>query len=209
MKKSFNKSSNKPYAVAITGSFGTGKSFVGDRLRESGYIVIDTDDIVRQILKKQNNITESIVKIFSDAVLSTNNNEYIKRNVLAQIIFKDDKKRKELESLLHPEVRKILSSFIVEYQNEKIIFVLIPLLYETNMQNYYDEVWCVVCDENIQLKRIQEKGFSLDEANGRIKAQLSQNDKAKHADFIIDNSGLADKTIRQINNRLEVIKQVQ
>ena len=200
---------NRSYLIAITGSFGTGKSFVGDHLCKSGYIVIDTDDIVRHILKNKNNVTDSIIKTFGNIVLSNNNHEYIKHNALAQIVFKDEKKRKELESVLHPEIRKILLSFIQEYKDQGVIFVLIPLLFEANMQSDYDETWCVICDENIQLQRIQEKGFSPDEAKGRINAQLLQEDKAKRADFIINNSGAKDKTIEQINSRLRIIEQAQ
>ena len=204
-----NKLFNKPYLIAITGSFGTGKSFVGDYLSTSGYVVIDTDDIVKYILNNKNNVTGHIVTMFGDLVLNKNSDEYIKRDVLAQIVFKDDKKRKDLESCLHPEVKKVLFSFIQENKNEKIIFILVPLLFEANVQHDYNEVWCIVCDENIQMQRIQDKGFSLEEAKSRIKAQLSQTDKAKHADFVIDNSGQKDKTIEQINNRLHITQQAQ
>lgn len=204
-----NKSFNKPYLIAITGSFGTGKSFVGNYLSTSDYIVIDTDDIVKHILNSKNNITDNIVKIFGNVVLNKNGDEYIKREVLANIVFQDDSKRKDLESYLHPEVKKILFSLIQEYKNEKVIFILVPLLFEANMQNDYNEVWCIICDENIQLQRIQNKGFSLEEVRNRIKAQLSQADKAKHADFVIDNAGSKDKTIEQINNRLHITQQAQ
>ena len=198
----------KPYIIAITGSFGTGKSLVGEILKEFGMYVIDTDDIVRDILKSKNQVTLKIVKEFGDEVINKNSESFINKSSLSSIVFNDAKKRKTLETIIHPEVRGILANLISFNKDKNIIVVLVPLLFESHLENLYNETWCVMCDEKMQLERLQEKGYSLGEASSRIKAQLSQGEKAKQSDFVLDNSSTKDKTKEQVIERLKQLAQL-
>lgn len=200
------KSYKKPYLIAITGSFGTGKSFVGSFLKNIGLLVLDTDDIVRKILSKKNKITKRIVKAFHGKGIVSNSKYFIDRNKLSKIVFNDATKRKKLESILHPEVRKEITKLITVNKNKKIIVVLIPLLYESGQEKMYNECWCVICKENIQLKRLVKKGFKKSDALSRIKAQLPQAKKAKMSDFVIDNSGTVKSTKLQVLERLKSLR---
>lgn len=194
------------YLIAITGSLGTGKSLVGEILKEFKFLVIDTDDLVREILKDKNKTTEQIVKEFGIGVINqnqTNNSGYIDRKSLASIVFNDEIKRKNLESIIHPQVREKLNEIFSLNKDKEIIFVLIPLLFESGLQDTYNEAWCVICDENIQLERLKNKGYSLEDARVRIKSQLSQKEKIKLSDFVIDNSKDRLKTKEQVISRLK------
>ena len=196
------------YLIAVTGNFGTGKSLVGKVLTDFGILTIDTDFIVKNILSSKNNVTERIVQSFGNQVLNVTNNEYINKTVLASLVFGDECKRKILEGIIHPEVAKVLKSIIVNEKEHKLIVVLIPLLFECNLQDSYDEVWCVVCRPEVQTRRLIEKGFSLDEIKKRIVAQIPQEEKAKKSDFVIDNSDDFLKTKEQIKGRLRQLAQL-
>ena len=194
-----------PFLLAITGGFGTGKSSVGNMLRRLKILVVDTDVLVRDILNNKNKVTEKIVKYFGREIANISANEYINRRRLAEIVFNEPYKRKKLESIIHPEVRSRLSEIIKSNRNKKIIAVLIPLLFESKMQKYYDEIWCVVCKRQIQVKRLKKKGFSLDEIKARINSQLPQIEKAKLSHYIIDNSGTIINTKKQVLKRLKLL----
>ena len=205
MRKTNNKT---PYIIGITGSLGTGKSLVGEILSKCTVLVIDTDFIVRDILRAKNPISKSIVSEFGQNILSSNSNEYVDRKILGSIVFKDESKRKTLESIIHPEVIKILKKKITQNSEKAIIAVLVPLLFESNLEKMFDEIWCVICDETIQMKRLQDKGFLLEDAKRRIKAQLSPNEKAKLSDYVINNSGTILETKEQVIKRLKQLAQL-
>ena len=196
-----------PFIIGITGSLGTGKNLVGSILSELGVFVIDTDEIVREILKTNNKITQNIADNFGDSILNKDNHEYIDRTALAKIIFNDENKRKKLESILHPEVKYLLSSVINLSKDRQIIAVLVPLLFEANLQNQFHETWCVICNKDVQMTRLLSKGYIIDDAKARINAQLTQDEKAKRSDFIIDNSGNEGITKEQIIKRLQLLAQ--
>ena len=198
----------KPYLIAITGSFGTGKSVVGNILRKLKNCVVDTDDIVRAVLANRNKITVKIVKEFGDEVLNNKKGKYINKTLLANIVFNNKLRRKKLESIIHPEVENKLKQFISKHCQKSVIFVLIPLLFECKLQKKYNETWCVICKENIRLVRLLNKGYLISDIKKRIKAQLSQNVKAKKADFVIDNSKTIEHTMKQVMHRLKLMAQL-
>ena len=201
-----NKSS---YLIAVTGVFGSGKSTVGKAVSKHSLSVIDTDDIVREILSKENEVINEIVSEFGKDVLSVNTAQYINKKNLAEIIFSDESKRKKLESILHPRVRAILNDeFILNKDKSAIIFALVPLLAEANFEDMFDEIWCVICDHSPRTERLLKKGFSLSEINARTSSQLPQDEKARRADFVIDNSGSVSETESQVNERLKQLAQL-
>ena len=201
MKSEKNKST--PYLIGITGSFGTGKSLVGEILEELGVTVVDTDEIVRNILKIKDNVTRKIQDEFGESVINIKTDEYIDRKALARLVFNDDSKRKKLESIIHPEVNKILDSFILQNKDKSIIAVLIPLLFECKLEDLYDEIWCVICKNEIQIERLIKKGFTQEDIKLRINSQLPPDIKIKKSDFVIDNSDIVNETKKQIILRLK------
>ena len=204
-KNNKNKT-NIPYLIGITGGFGTGKSLAGEILEELGIIVIDTDEIVRNLLKTKNNVTQKIQNEFGSSVVSNKSDEYIDRKTLASLVFNDNSKRKKLELIIHPEVNKILDFFISQNKDKSIIAVLIPLLFECGLENSYNEIWCITCKSEIQLGRLLKKGFTQEEIKLRVNSQLPIDVKVKKSDFVIDNSGTIDETKNQIILRLKLVQ---
>jgi dephospho-CoA kinase len=202
VKKRKNKDF-KPYLVAITGNFGSGKSAVGSLLKNDGFLLVDTDEIVNEILKNINPVTEKILAEFGSDIKNLNSDYLINKKKLASIVFIDETKRKKLEFIIHPAVEQTLSTIFSLSQLEKVIFVLVPLLFECNLEGNYHEVWCVKCDKNVQLSRLEGRGFSIEEAEKRISSQMSQDEKESLSDFVIDNSAQIENTKSQIDKRLK------
>lgn len=204
MRVLFNSKTISPYLIGITGGFGTGKSTVGEILEDLGLYVIDTDHIVSEILNGRNKVTTAIVRDFGEEILNESKaRTYINKTKLAKIVFYDEEKRKKLESIIHPEVRKRLDKIIKLNKDKEIIFVLVPLLFESDMEEKFDEIWCVICKRKTQIERLKKKGFKSNDIKARIKAQMSLNEKAKLSDYVIDNSGKRSKTKEQVVNWLE------
>lgn len=195
------------YKIGITGSYGTGKSTVGEILTKLGFPVIETDNIVQDLLKTKNYLTQNIVKEFGDTVLNNESSYFINKSALAELVFNDETKRKKLESLIHPVVRKSVSELISINSEKPLIFVLIPLLFESGLEHLYDESWCVICDEKIQIERLENKGISKEKAYLRILSQLPQSEKSKRSTFVINNSGTVNETKNQILDRLNLLAQ--
>ena len=191
-----------PYLVGVTGSFGTGKSLVGNLLKEEGIFVIDTDDIVQNILKTRNKTTQKIVAEFGKSIIN-NSAGYISRKKLGAVVFRNKLKRKKLELIIHPEVNRVLVRVISKNKKGGIIAVLIPLLFECGYENFFHEIWCVICKGKVQLQRLQKKGFTLSEAKARIEAQLPIKVKARKVDFVIDNSNDIKSTKKQVEKRFK------
>lgn len=202
MKELKNKQPKVPYLIAITGNFGTGKSLVGSILCEKKIPVIDTDDIVASILASKNKITNKIVNVFGEVVLS---HAKINKKALANIVFKNKTKRKLLELIIHPAVRNELKKFIKVNKAKKIVAVLIPLLFESGMEQNYHEIWCVTCSKDVQLKRLIKKGFTSKEIKLRLNSQMNQSFKASKSDFVINNSQSVSYTKKQVLERLKLL----
>jgi len=199
--------------IGITGTIGSGKSTLGNILLKMDVPVIDTDKIVHVLLDSDEQVKELIKENFPAAIEieGFGQNITISRKKLAGIIFKDAAAKRQLESILHPRVRQVCQQQIIERANmsEKIrlIAVLVPLLFENQLQTMYDTTWAVVADEKILRQRLSKRdALSDDEIDLRLAGQMTQEQKAKRADEVLDNSGdenqLADKVKRLVGSLL-------
>lgn len=185
------------YAVALTGSIGTGKSTVAKLLSEAGFDIIDADTIAHTMLNEQK---DAIAKLFGEDIVV---NDEVSRKALGAIVFADEAKRKKLEGLLHPLIyQRIESLSLALDKNEKPYFVDIPLFYE-GKRYPIGKVLVVYTSKERQLKRLMLRDKSaLHEAKQRIDAQLDIEEKVKYASYVIDNSGtlseLEQETLRMI-----------
>ncbi len=181
--------------IGITGTIGAGKSTVGKILAELGVPVIDTDKITHALLAGDDQVKNLIKENFAAAVKTdvSQGDIQIDRKKLGAIIFKDAKAKAKLESILHPRVRQVCQQQVEEIAGARkpaIIAVLVPLLFENQLQSGYDQTWTVVTPDKILRKRLlQRDNFSAQEIDMRLAGQMSQDDKAKQADVVLDNSG--------------------
>lgn len=198
----------KAFLIGITGTFGAGKSTVGEILVKNGVFVIDADHIVSQVLQTPNKISNKVVKTFGKEIINKRfRGFYINKSKLAKIVFSSTIKKRLLENVIHPEVQKRLRLIIKsKKQKKQIIAILAPLLFEANMEKMFDDIWCVVCSNKVRVSRLNRKGYNSLEIKQRTKSQLPQNIKASKVDFIIDNSSLFTRTRKQVLRRLQFLR---
>lgn len=188
--------------LAITGNIASGKSLIESLLHKEGIIVIDTDRIVHELLSQDKEIIERVNNLFEIDV--KDNEGKIDRKKVGNVVFNDKNKLEQLEKILHPEVKKVVEKFFKENQDKKIVAVSVPQLYETGWEVYFDYVLLVIADDKIRLTRlIKRDNFTEEAAKNRLSAQISQAEKAKKADFLINNSGDIENTVLQLKNVLD------
>lgn len=189
--------------VGLTGSIGTGKSTIANRFKELDIPVVDADLIARQVVEPGEAAYEQIVETFGEGILQLD--KTLDRKALGAIVFQDDTKRKELNAIIHPAIRKELIHQRDQYVDEgvKCVVVDIPLLYESNLIDYVDKVLVVYVDEEVQLQRVVSRDKSTEkEAKQRIDSQIPVAEKAKQADAVIDNNGTVEQSFQQLDEVL-------
>lgn len=174
--------------VAITGNIASGKSQVEKILISMGYKVADTDKINHFILASDIKTINKIKDAFKDDDILEENGE-ISRDKLGKIVFSVGWKKIKLEEILHKEINHKLEDFYTENNDKNIVFVSIPLLFETNQEDKFDKIIFVSADEDVRLKRLIERnGYDLKYAKIRIASQQKEAEKLKKSDYIIYNN---------------------
>lgn len=170
--------------LALTGNIASGKSEVQKILVSLGYKVLDTDIVGHELL---HNNTE-VKNAFAEYDIIENNE--ISREKLGKVVFSDEMLLKKLNSIIHPQIKNKIEDFFSANENEEKVFVAIPLLFETNMQDMFDEIIFVYADDDLRLKRLMTRNnFDKDYAQKRIDSQSSQNEKINKSHIIIHNNG--------------------
>lgn len=195
---------NQAKVVGLTGSIASGKSTVAAMFKELGACIIDADQLAREVVIPEKPAWQDIRRHFGDEILLEDGN--INRPKLAEIIFANDQAREELNRIVHPRVFDLINDRIGQAQEQScpLILVDVPLLYENNRADMYEQVIVVYVPQEIQLQRlIKRNGLSEKQAMQRIASQMSPEEKRKYADFVIDNSGSLDETRLQVQRLYE------
>ena len=180
--------------IAITGTIGSGKTEAANYLRKLGYDVFDCDKVNYQILEDR--AYELLFDKFSECF----ENKKLNKKTLANLIFKDKAKKEELESILHPIILDELLN-----RKDDPLFAEVPLLFEANWDKYFDENILIICDEDLAIQRLENRGFTEFEAKNRILNQMPVQEKIKKATRIIYNNGSLDDLYKLIDNYLKDI----
>ena len=185
--------------VGVTGNVGTGKSTVANFFRELGAYVIDWDELAREVTRPHLKAWKEIVEYFGKGIL--NEDLTINRQKLADIVFSNKEKVAKLDQIIHPEVFKEderITDEIKSLDPDALVIKDIPLLFELTRPVYVDKMVVVSASEQTQLRRLEQKGMSREDAQRRIKFQLPLEEKIKSADFVINNDGSLEETKRQV-----------
>lgn len=189
--------------IGLTGSIATGKSTVSRMLKQKGYPIVDADEISRLVVEPGSPVLTSIAETFGSDILLPDGS--LNRGKLGSLIFNDEEKRKKLNGIIHPAVRKEMLRQKEEWleKGSNTIIMDIPLLFESKLQSYVDKIIVVSATPAIQRERlIARNGYSQDEAEARINSQLSILEKEKGADAVIDNNGSLEETENQLDELL-------
>ncbi|MFW6264544.1 MAG: dephospho-CoA kinase [Bacillota bacterium] len=173
--------------IGLTGGIASGKSTVSNYLQDLGAVIIDADKIARTVLEKGEQAYKEVVDFFGKDILKEN--AEIDRSKLGKLIFSEKKYRNKLEEITHPVIIKKINKKIEEYrENNRIIILDAPLLFEVGLDKDVDQTWLVYVDKETQINRLMSRdNISKDEAIKRIEAQLPIEKKKEMADIVIDN----------------------
>ena len=203
------KEKMKKVVIGLTGGIGTGKSTVSQILKEKNFLVIDLDIISHEVIKFPK-VMEKIVENFGKEILEYNNigNWIISREKLGRVIFGNREKRLILNSIMHPEILRIMREKILECKKEnKIIFVEIQLLFEVQWEKEFDYILLVSAEKETQIKRILSRdNRSKEEALNIINSQMSLDEKKKRSDYVIENDGNIQDLEKKVDDFLKKIE---
>lgn len=178
--------------IAISGTIGSGKSTVLNYLKTKGYKVFSCDEYNAFLLKEGN---EGYLKVRETFPEVFNNNELDKKK-LSSIIFNSETQKNKLENIMHP---LIIKEMLRQIQENDFIICEVPLLFEQNLEKYFDVSILVVCDEQAAIERLRNRGFNESQAKERIRNQLSVSEKKQRADEIIYNNRSLEDLYLQVD----------
>ncbi|UCH10471.1 MAG: dephospho-CoA kinase [Fidelibacterota bacterium] len=188
--------------IGITGGLGSGKSTAAQFFADRGAQIFNADMEAKLILLRHVPIGRAVLDAFGDAVL--NEVGEIDFGRLAAFAFAKPERQKRLNEIIHPEVILVADRAMMEASRRGIpLFVMdVPLLFEARIEQYLDYTIAVVADESVRLKRAMNRG-TLTEADieKRIRLQLTDEERAALADFVVENNG----TIKELERQLQDI----
>lgn len=189
--------------IGLTGGIASGKSLVSAYLVAKGIPVIDADEVAREVVAPGEPLLLQLQAQFGAGIATR---EGLNRAALAAIIFTDEQQRQQLNKLMHPAIFERMNLKLARYrqQQEAVVFLDVPLLFESNQREHYDAIWVVSVSEALQLERLMARNqLTKRAALQRMKSQLPLAQKREQADVIIDNSGTKQQTFDQIDQYLQ------
>ncbi|MBR3296959.1 MAG: dephospho-CoA kinase [Firmicutes bacterium] len=184
----------------LTGGIGAGKSAVANMLRERGYRVLNADDISREVTQKDSPLLRLLVKDFGIEIIQEDGE--LNRRKLAEIAFADKDKTRRLNELVQTAilVRAIEKVSRLRFlHKDDIVFFEVPMLFEAGWDNFVNKIWLVTAPADERVSRVMERdGLSQDEIKARMKLQMTEEEKMKRSDVIINNSGDLEDLEKQV-----------
>lgn len=186
-----------PLRIGLTGGVASGKSTVADLFAGKGVPIIDTDIIAREVVEPGRPALAEITREFGPGILDEEGR--LNRRGLRDLVFRDDKRRKVLEAIVHPRIREETEARAAAAGGPYQVIV-VPLLAESPMKATMDRILVVDVSEETQLERLLQRDSESEvQARRMIAAQASREDRLAIADDVIDNSGTVEATAGQVN----------
>ena len=185
--------------VGLTGGIGSGKSTVARMLEERGAVVFDADVLAREVVEPGTPGHAAVIERFGANVLAPGGE--LDREALASIVFADPAARRDLEAIVHPEVRRRFAEGTEAYRDTgRIVVFSAPLLVETGMHSAFEVLVVVSASNDTQIDRLmRDRGMSEDAVRSRIAAQAAPETRAEVADVLVDNEGTIEELEQQID----------
>lgn len=186
--------------VGLTGGIGSGKSEVSRRLAALGAVVIDADQLAREVVEPGTDGYDAVLAAFGREVIAPDGG--LDRAALARIVFADEQARRRLEAIVHPRVRAEAArreAQAAAADPAAVVVHDVPLLVESGQSNGYDVVIVVDAPDEVRLDRlVHQRGMSQAEAAARLAAQATRQQRLAAADIVIDNSGSLDQLDEEV-----------
>ena len=196
--------------VGLTGGVASGKTTVSQILRQEGAILIDADQIARELVQPRTPTWSELIRVFGKEILEAD--ESINRKKLAAMVFSNHQKRRLLEEILHPQIRNEIDRRVEEIRKkdpEAVVVVDAALLVETGAYRRMDKLIVVTATEAQQMERLRKRtGAAQEEAKGIISSQMALEEKVNVADFIIRNEGTLEETSKKAKEIFQELKTI-
>jgi dephospho-CoA kinase len=186
----------------LTGGVGMGKSTAAEFLHARGAKVVDADQLARELVQPGQPALAEVQNAFGNEIISADGR--LRRDELAKIVFVDAVARQKLEKILHPKIREHWLEQIENWRKENcpLAIVVIPLLFETQAEKYFDKIICVACSENSRRERLLARGWLPEQIQRRIAAQMPIEEQIARSDFVIWTEGSLDNHSAQLDRVL-------
>ena len=192
--------------VALTGGIATGKSHALSEFRKRGVPCLDADELAHGVTAAGTQATAEIAEHFGRDVLDVSG--AVDRHKLGAIVFSDPSARRALEAIVHPAVYRSIAAGLRAFElleHSPVAIVDIPLLYETGHAGDFDRVIVTHCPRAMQIERLTARGLTEAEAEQRLAAQMSADEKALQADYVIRTEGTFESTNEQVDRILKFL----
>jgi dephospho-CoA kinase len=175
--------------VGLTGGIGSGKSTVADLLRAKGAVIVDADEVARAVVEPGTPALAALVERFGPDVLAPDGT--LDRAAVARAAFADDESRKALEDITHPAINQEFTRRVLEAAPDAIVVLDVPLLTESEQarKRPYEAVVVVEAPREVRLDRLEERGVERADAERRMAAQATDEQRRALATHVVDNSG--------------------
>lgn len=188
--------------VGITGTMSAGKSTVTQILKDAGCLVYDTDKMVHKYYEKNGILYDKIIDAFGDSILDAHQD--INRSKLASLIFNDQKKLENLESLVFPAVLKEMIE--IAGSRDSLIFFEVPMLFEAGMADFFDRIIGVDAKVDLRIERALKKGLDQKDIKQRMARQWQAKEIRLAVDYMIENNTNLEDLYDEVQDVLEIIK---
>ncbi|UGS20195.1 dephospho-CoA kinase [Flavobacterium cyclinae] len=188
--------------IGLTGGIGSGKSTVAAYMASKGIPVYIADEEAKNIMECEN-IKQKIQNLFSESIL--NSDATLNRKKIAQLVFNNPEKLKELNAIVHPEVRLHFSNWLKEHKNYPFVIKEVAILFETGGNKECDKVILITAPVSLRVERAMKRdNLTKDEILVRINNQFSDEEKIKMSDFVVENINLKE-TFLNIDKILKIL----
>ncbi|KIX22491.1 dephospho-CoA kinase [Flavobacterium sp. 316] len=189
--------------IGLTGGIGSGKSTVAKYIASKNIPVYIADDEAKKIMDDENVVVE-VQLLFEENIL--NDKHKLDRKKIASIVFQNPEKLNQLNQLIHPKVKQHFKDWLKTHKNAPFIIKEVAILFETGGDKECDKVILITAPENVKMDRIMKRdNIDKNEILKRMKNQLSDDEKSKKSDFIVQNINLND-TFLEIDKILKILK---
>ena len=185
--------------IGVTGNFGTGKTTVCRILAELGAVVINADELGHRLLEGDKQVRDKLVAMFGTGIL--NPDKMIDHKKLAEAVFGSSDNQAKLNDIMHPGIYKMVQQEIEKCRQSgcSVVVLEAALLIEAGWEKLVDRIWVTVASPSTIIERLKsQRGFTEEEIVGRLSAQMSPDEKVKHADVVIN----TDRSRKELNRKI-------
>ena len=192
------------FVIGLIGGIGSGKSSVSAILHSLGVEIIDADKVGHEAYTPNSEGWKKVILVFGQDIVGPENE--IDRKKLGGIVFSDPSEMEKLNKLMHPIIHNLVEEKIklLSHQGVKVVVLEAAILIEANWQDLTDEIWLAKSNQEVVIERVQlRNNFTREEIIKRIQSQMSNDEREKHSDIVIDNNG----TIEQLEEKVKTLWQ--